>query len=253
MTIMPNEAAFTSPSLVTPGLDDRPAFELKFSLDQDRAAQVEAWAHGRLLPDPHGDPDQGGSYSILSLYWDTPQLDVYHGSPGYRRHKYRVRRYGTLDLAFLERKSKWGDRVEKWRVAVPEDELDRLVEADGAEGWPGHWFRRQVHGASLGPVCRIAYRRTAFVGTCPESPLRLTLDRHAFGVPAAGLSAGPGAAGRPLLGDKAILELKFRAGLPAPFKALVAGLRLAPSRVSKYRLCQETWGVVRRPRGAADA
>ena len=40
-----------------------------------------------------------------------------------------------------------------------------------------------------------------------------------------------------------IVEFKFRAALPTPFKGLVAALRLSPACVSKYRLCREAWGV----------
>src|SRR5947208_6777877 len=76
------------------------AFELKFLLPADRAAAVEEWARRWLTPDPHG---QAGTYRVLSLYCDTPGLDVYHRAPGYRRRKYRLRRYGLAEVIHLER------------------------------------------------------------------------------------------------------------------------------------------------------
>jgi hypothetical protein len=37
------------------------AFELKFLIDEARAAQIEDWARRRLAPDPHGNPALGGA------------------------------------------------------------------------------------------------------------------------------------------------------------------------------------------------
>ena len=59
--------------------------------------------------------------------------------------------------------------------------------------------------------------------------------------------------GLQLLSGQVILELKFRAALPAPFKELVQDLRLLPAGVSKYRLCRQAWGVPAAQGRAADA
>src|SRR5436305_1036093 len=118
---------FESPSLAPAGGGEGPAYELKFLLDETRAQEVEAWARRRLLLDPHGDPALGGAYQTLSLYCDTPDLDVYWGRPSYKRRKFRVRRYGAAPWVFLERKSKWGDRVAKRRSPVPGEEVALLA------------------------------------------------------------------------------------------------------------------------------
>lgn len=245
-------AEFESPSLSTPGDGAGPAFELKFLLDEARAREVEAWARGRLALDPHGDPALGGAYWTTSLYFDTPELDVYHRSPGYKCRKFRVRRYGAAAWAFLERKSKWGDRVEKRRTAVPEGELAQLAHPMSMVTWPGHWFHRRLLARRLGPACRISYQRTAYVGACAEGPLRLTLDRRGRGALSREWGVGTPENALPLLRGQVILELKFRAALPAPFKMIVQDMRLSPSGVSKYRLCREAWGLPS-AREAADA
>jgi hypothetical protein len=225
---------------------------LKFLLDEARAHEVESWARGRLALDPHGDPALDGAYVTTSLYFDTPELDVYHRSPGYKRRKFRVRRYGSAHWAFLERKSKWGDRVAKRRAPVPEEELALLANPMSVVTWPGHWFHRRLLARRLGPVCRVSYQRTAYVGACAEGPLRLTLDRRVRGAPAVDWGLGPQEAALPLLRGQVILELKFRCALPGPFKEVVQGLRLSPTGASKYRLCREAWGLPWR-REAADA
>jgi hypothetical protein len=246
-------AAFASPSLATPGDGAGPAFELKFLLDDARAYEVEAWARQHLAPDPHGDPSLGGAYRTTSLYFDTPELDVYHRSALYKRRKFRVRCYGAAPWAFLERKSKWGDRVAKWRTAIPQEELAGLAHPMSLVTWPGHWFHRRLLTRRLGPACQIVYQRTAYVGSCPEGPLRLTLDRRVHGILTDEWSLAPFEGGLPLLTGQVILELKFRAALPAPFKEVIADLRLSPRSVSKYRLCREAWGAPASLREVADA
>src|SRR5262249_32058705 len=192
-------------------------------------------------------------YRTTSLYFDTPELDVYHRTPSYRRRKFRVRRYGATPGFFLERKSKWGDRVEKRRTPVPEEELALLAHPMSIVTWPGHWFHRRLLLRRLRPACQIVYQRTAYVGSCAEGPLRLTLDRRLHGVLTEEWNLTPFEGGLPLLTGRVILELKFRAALPMPFKEVVASLRLSPHTVSKYRLCREAWGVPAPLREVADA
>jgi hypothetical protein len=226
---------------------------LKFLLDDARAQEVEAWARARLAPDPHGDPALGGAYWTTSLYFDTPGLDVYHRSPGYKRRKFRVRRYGAAPWLFLERKSKRGDRVAKRRTAAPAEEVGLLARPLSVTTWPGHWFHQGLRERRLVPACRIAYQRTAYVGAGADGPLRLTLDRRVRGAPCRDWAVGPPDGALPLLQGQVILELKFRAALPGPFKDLVQAQKLSPSGVSKYRKCREAWGATAAGREVADA
>ena len=236
-------AGCESPSLSAKNAGAGPAFELKFLLTETEARQIEAWARRRLTLDPHGDPALGGAYHTTSLYCDTPQLDVYHRAPSYKRRKFRVRRYGAAPWTFLERKSKWGDRVAKRRVAITDEELVHLTRPMSLVDWPGHWFHRSLFMRRLQPACLIAYQRLAYFGSCPESPLRLTLDRRVRGILCADWRVSPFDAGLPLLTEQVILELKFRNALPTPFMELVQQMRLTPDAVSKYRRCRDAWGV----------
>lgn len=242
-----------SPSITSAADGAMPAYELKFLVDEAQAQEVEAWARGHLVLDPHGNPALGGAYRTTSLYCDTPERDVYHRTRSYKRRKFRVRRYGECPEIFLERKSKWGDRVAKRRLIISEEELPLLAHPMSLVEWPGHWFHRHLMSRRLGPACRIAYQRTAYVGTCPESPLRLTLDRRIRGALTDEWSVAPFEGGLPLLTGQVILELKFRMALPTPFKELVAAQRLNPSSVSKYRRCLQAWGVPAQQREVADA
>jgi hypothetical protein len=214
------------------------AYELKFLLTVEEAAAVEAWARRRLPPDPHG---EDGAYRTTSLYLDTPFFDVFHKSPGHRRSKYRVRRYGAGDLVHLERKKRRGDRVRKHREPLPLVELPRLLEA----GCPLTWFASRICERMLGPVCCVGYTRTAFVAGSSEAPMRLTLDREVVGAPAEGWTVPEHIEGRKLLIGEAILELKFRDALPGLFRVLLDTLPTRPAGGSKYARCVKAWDLAR--------
>lgn len=234
----------TSPSLAGMNNRDGSAFELKFLLDELHAGRVEEWARSQLAIDPHGDASLGGAYHTTTLYFDTPELDVYHRTPKFARRKFRARRYGMASWAYLERKSRRGDRVSKRRVQVSGDEIALLANPMSLESWPGHWFHQRLRLKNLRPAALVTYRRTAHVGSCSEGPLRLTLDRDVHGSLCNDWRISPAGDVVQLLLRPVILELKFMRALPLPFKDLVRNFRLNPTSVSKYRLCRETWGAV---------
>jgi hypothetical protein len=226
-----------SPSLtLEPGGGD--AYEVKFRLTGDEACGAEAWARQRLTPDPHGD---NGVYRTTSLYLDTPFLDIYHRTPGYRRSKYRLRRYGADEAIHLERKRRRGDRVRKRREAVALAEVPSLLDGEG-----GGWFGLLVRQRLLRPICWIGYLRTAFVSATANGPVRLTLDRGIAGTTASDWTVPGQVEGRPLLPGEVILELKFRASLPVLFHDLLAQLPSRLAGVSKYSRCVEAWDLARR-------
>jgi hypothetical protein len=233
-------AGFESPSLAGGA---GTAYELKFLLDEAVALDVESWARARLSLDPHGDPALGGAYRTTSLYFDTPALDVYRRAGIHRLHKFRVRRYGSMAWAFLERKSREEGRVRKRRTPIPADDVRLLALLGSLMDWPGRWFQRDLESHGLFPACRVGYLRTAFAGDCGGHPLRLTLDRQVRGALAEDWRLAPNGEGLALLGGHVILELKFRRAMPAPFEGLVRDLNLTPSSLSKYRLCRSAWGA----------
>lgn len=227
-----------SPSSVPISALGGDAYEVKFRLTLDQAHWAEAWARERLTPDPHGD---NGVYRTISLYVDTPFFDIYHKTRGYRRSKYRLRRYGSMDWVHLERKLRRGDRVRKRRDMVPLADISSL-----ASGINGGWFGERVRERLFQPVCWIAYTRTAFQSATSTGPLRLTLDRDVVGAPASAWTVPAKVEGRALLPGEVILELKYRANLPPLFQELLAALPARLAGVSKYGRCVEAWDLARR-------
>jgi hypothetical protein len=220
------------------------AYELKFLLGEAEARALEAWARACLALDPHGDPALDGAYRTTSLYCDTPDFDVFHRRGACKRRKHRLRRYDLAPCVFLERKSKWGDRVKKRRSVVPGDELTLLAGPLSATTWEGHWFHRHLQARQLSPVCRIGYDRIAFVGQAPDGTLRVTLDRNVRGVPCQDWSLAAVDQGMPHLTEQVICELKYQGCLPTLFKEIIQAMRLTPTPVSKYRTFLKTLGHV---------
>ena len=87
------------------------ASEIKFVIPEELAEQISLWASERLKPDPHSAPELVDGYHTTSLYFDTEQFDVFAKRGSYGRSKYRIRRYGTNQVVFLERKLKTRELV----------------------------------------------------------------------------------------------------------------------------------------------
>jgi hypothetical protein len=234
------EPASLSPSLWKDR--EEPAFELKFQLPEQQARSIAAWARQHLNLDPYGVPELDHAYRVHGLYFDTPALDVFHRSPGYKRKKYRLRRYGSAALVFLEQKRKSAGRVAKRRVQVDEAELERLRETPIELAWHAAWFHRRISVRKLQPSCLISYERQAYIGHNGEGPLRLTLDRRIRSRLADRWAVEEAVDGLPMLTDQVLLELKFRRHLPAVFKGLMQDFSLTPGPLSKYRLAIQALG-----------
>jgi VTC domain len=219
------------------------SYELKFLLSHAQAEQVERWASQCLAHDPHDDPVLGYAYRIGSIYFDTDQLDVFNQTATYKRRKFRLRRYGNETNVYLERKTKSADKVSKRRSLIALPELNRLEGLSVDQNWSGSWFHKRVLAKQLKPRCFLSYERVAYIGTSLEGPLRLTLDRKIHCSMTSNFNFELATNTMPLLTDSVILELKYRASLPALFKRLIQELGLTPGGCSKYRRGIAAWGL----------
>jgi hypothetical protein len=211
------------------------AREVKFLLDERQAPALRQWARERLAPDAFGSGPDGDSYTTTSLYFETPQFDVYRRRGSYGRSKFRIRRYGEADIVFLERKFRTSRLLAKRRTTVPIGEMDNLAAESPEPHWPGYWFHRRVLLRRLSPLVQMSYDRVARVGRASGGHMRMTIDTNLRVLPMPDRAFIPGV-GFPLIQGQCIVELKYRLALPALFKELVETFRLAPSPVSKYRI-----------------
>jgi len=209
------------------------ARELKFPITRERAEAIRLWARPRLTPDPHASGDSGDEYQTTSLYFDTDALDVNNRRGSYGRSKYRIRRYGTSDVVFLERKMRTSSMLIKRRTAVSIEGLRHLDETPNPE-WQGFWFHQRMLARRLKPVCQVSYHRTARLGTTAYGPMRLTIDDAIVGRYVSGLAFEP-PTGVAVFEGQCVLELKFRAEMPVLFRHLIEEFALTAASVSKYR------------------
>jgi hypothetical protein len=211
------------------------ASEVKFLVPRATGLAIREWARQHLERDPHGTGPFGDEYRTSTIYFESPDYDVFHRRGSFGRSKYRIRQYAQTAGVFLERKLRRPGMLTKRRTFVPAPSLSRLERAAG-DGWAGDWFHRRLLLRRLRPVCEIAYSRTARAGSALSGPIRLTLDERLCAVrttrPLFGTTEPPVTIAEGCM----ILELKFRAGVPTLFKQLVEEFRLSPQATSKYRI-----------------
>src|SRR5262249_50546060 len=151
--------------------------------------------------------DGTDGYRVNSLYFDTAGFDVYQRKGSYGRAKYRVRRYGTEQSIFLERKLKSRGLVSKRRTRIPDGDIRLLANGNATPEWIGYWFRRRLDARQLLPTCQIKYERVARVGMTSEGPVRLTLDRNICAFFTGEFQVEESGTWKTLLPDRCILEL----------------------------------------------
>jgi hypothetical protein len=218
---------------------DVPILEIKFLVDAVLAERIRAWARSHGSPDPHGFGVDRDEYDACTLYFDTAQLDVFGRHGSFARAKYRIRRYGTADAIFLERKLRRPGLLIKRRIACPIDRLDLLNGTGAVHDWSGEWFHRRLRLRRLQPVCQVSYRRMARHIASPEGVVRLTVDTD-LRVRQTVEARFSDDAAMPFLASHAIVELKTGPEVPAICRRLVEDFGLSPHNASKYRLGM-TW------------
>jgi hypothetical protein len=230
-----------SPSLVRENREF--AAELKFVVPAAVGTQVRIWSRANLAADPNGAGEHQDEYFIHSIYFDTPDFDVYHRRGSYGRSKFRIRRYGDAETIFLERKLRTNGMLTKRRSTVRLTDLDKLL-AQVSDAWIGAWYHRRLQLRKLQPVCQIGYHRTARVMMSSTGPVRLTLDEQIRATPVNTIGFLNGGGSTPLLNGQTIVELKYRVEVPPVFKLLMEEFALAPAKMSKYRLAAGELGLV---------
>src|SRR5262245_6923809 len=228
------------------------ARELKFLLTPKLWVEVLDWARAALDPDPYASGPFGDEYRTTSLYFDNEDLDVYHRRGSFGRCKYRIRRYGSEPVVFLERKVRTDDMLTKRRTTVGLDGLCHLNGAAPESGWPGHWFRQRLNVRRLRPTCQVSYQRVARVGMSPYGPMRLTFDREISAHHVTSLEFIQ-EEGKGILGNEVVLEMKFRVEPPVLFRQLTERFALEPRRISKYRLSLEALTATAVPESPPEA
>jgi hypothetical protein len=210
------------------------AREIKFVAALPMGKSVIEWARRHLDADEHGTGTHADQYSTSTVYFETPEFDVYRRSASYGRSKYRIRQYGASEAVFLERKFRTDRLLAKRRTQVPVGDLHRLRGDRPDHRWDGFWFDRRVRLRRLQPLIQLSYDRVARVTTSATGPVRMTIDTNLQALPLPDYAFLPGL-GLPFLEETCIVEVKYRLSVPAIVKELAAAFGLQPQKVSKFR------------------
>ena len=224
--------------------------ELKYLVseaDRDRL-------HARIAPFVRADELAGGdgqpSYTVRSVYFDTPDLRDYHEKlSGIQvRRKLRIRAYdlaGHGNPTFLEVKRKHGGAVWKDRAALDAGTVTALLGGgDPSEAVPpservaAARFIYRLRREARRPTLLVTYDREPLVGRLDPS-LRITFDRRlrcaaypVLGPDLNGLYAERGL--RPALVGRFILEVKFDRVFPSWLRLVLSEFGLRRQALSKY-------------------
>ncbi|MGE0708514.1 MAG: polyphosphate polymerase domain-containing protein [Planctomycetota bacterium] len=228
-----------------------PRYELKYWAREHEVAALLARLSGLLQRDSHAS-DARPSYTLSSLYLDTPSLDMFwekvEGLD--ERRKLRLRRYDDSPRGFLELKGKRGRRVYKWREDLAGPELAAVARGDLAP------LRRastraarvllaevELRGALI-PAVITRYDREAYL-LRDDPALRVTVDRRlcAHGEDLIESFLAPEvdqAPMLPMLGPEpsaaTILEVKSSGPVPSVVAQALRAAGLERRAISKYCL-----------------
>ena len=191
--------------------------------------------------DRHAGTD--GSYTVRSLYFDTPDDALLRQNKEgvSRREKWRLRTYGEGGTLRLEKKAKHAGSSEKSSCPLSPEEAQELVNDGRAPlAWEScdHPVKREFHGRQEAYLLRAAsvvcYRREAF--TYAPGNVRLTIDSHIASSPNPRALLDPGIPLIPIDPGRVLLEVKFDAFLPDIVRAAIETPGAVRSAYSKYAL-----------------
>lgn len=220
-------------------------FELKYLLTAAAAETLKAELCTRVDPD-HYSGEAG--YSVLSLYYDSPEFDFYWDKiEGLKfRRKLRLRAYpqanGTLpSQVMVEIKQRINKTVQKRRIRLPLQAALQLCTAqaqlsarDAFEANVISEVQYLVSAKQLRPSCLIRYHRQAWQGREWHPGLRITFDTE-LKARVQDLQLSAHAADSYFLPpDQCILEVKVDERVPDWLASLLSKHECQLKRVSKY-------------------
>ena len=231
----------------------RSRYELKYLVDEARAAAVRDFARTYLAPDPHAvgrDPSGWPIYPIYSVYVDSPKMDLFRATVDGHKNRFKLRaRYYDANPnspVFFEIKRRVNGAILKDRAKVRRSEAPRLLDGAPPEcdmlvnPADPHAYAALIRFCDLRdrlgaqPRVIVSYDREAWL-TPDNNSARLTIDRNVAGGPFDPFlpaSPGPGWVFPDVGGS--ILELKFTDRFPAWMREMVQVFNLQRCSLAKY-------------------
>lgn len=218
--------------------------ELKFYIHYHEYLGLRQRLKTVLKMDKYSINEEG--YHIRSLYFDnwfeTALIDKINGI--FQRRKYRIRIYNKEDHVIrLERKSKFGDFVNKQGASLTREQYEGMVTGQvefmrDSEHELMRDFYADYLRARLVPTVIVDYVREAYV--YPVSDVRITFDKYlSSSVNSLDLFDKDLVTATVLQDPMLIMEVKFNEFLPQMIFDLLQIHSHNRSAISKYVLCRQ--------------
>ena len=220
-------------------------FELKYILPVSQCARIIEELKHHIPPDRHGGE---AGYPLVSLYYDSPQLDCFWAKiEGIRfRRKVRLRIYPGEDITkvthgSVEIKQRINKTVQKRRLELPLEQAKQLctgqLNLDGLDELDSQVASEVMYlsqSLDLQPTAITAYFRRAFEGKEENAGVRVTFDTMVSSRMHE-LEVNAPAVNRLILpADYSIMELKADERVPEWATSLLARHQCQLNRISKY-------------------
>ena len=221
--------------------------EMKYLVSEVEAAAITRYIRPFIQLDRYSKLRRGGMYPIVSLYLDSPDLQLCRESLTGLRNRFKLRIRSYTDEPdyprFFEIKRRINRVIMKSRARVMDRDVPTLLAGRSLppQGYSTDetalsQFQLYLAAIHAGPVVLIRYMRQAFESTS-ENRVRVTFDRglgyKVSREPLVRLS-GSGWQHNRLTTGHAILEIKFTGSYPAWLNRLAADFSLDQRSISKY-------------------
>lgn len=207
-------------------------FEFKYLVSPQQHRKIASLLRSQMVQDPYGGGD--GSYTVTSLYFDSPGMRYYRENEAGLEGRQKIRhRYYDDDRAnlFWEIKRKISDVVFKDRClsSRPDPRMEELLR-----------YYKLLH--RLRPVLWVRYSREAW--QLPGREFRITFDSEiGTARPRVDNMISPERL-ETILPGWVIMELKYTGLLPKWIYRVISEYSLTRRPIGKYRLAVEKLGMV---------
>ena len=219
--------------------------ELKYLIRSERIGSIAALLESHLELDKYGAHRPKNSYTVRSIYFDSPTFRCYHEKLAgeKNRRKYRLRGYngGETAAVFLECKQRRGETYTKRKSRLNEQDIEALCKRDGLDSSVDDpesvlaQLRMSMDRWQFAPTSLVVYDRIAYVWPGQQDTVRITFDRNLRAQLYPGIDELYCEAELvPLLYGWTIFEVKFSNIIPQFLSNLVNGHELHRQACSKY-------------------
>lgn len=231
-------------------------YEYKYLIPNELLSKIRIEVLRFMELDSFAGKQEGGQYTVRSIYYDTPQFTCYREKlEGLQhRNKYRIRGYDRKNrksIAFLEIKRKHTSCISKNRAplyyanikkSLYNNNLNKYVisfSGNGDELKDGEKFLFHYRKKNLRPAVLVVYEREAFWGRFDKS-LRITFDKNLRSSIFPNLNELYNEDKlKKIMNKNFILEIKFYGTLPQWIQTFLSKYELKRKALSKYSMSLE--------------